>query len=402
MSLTSALTKKGACRVRRAAFIRLCFCLFCLAGFPLAGCSALPAAGPSAKEVVEEEIENSKRRFDVVPIDPQVLQAILSQHKAGFSEAFREYAKPPPPRIGVGDLLSVTIWQASPPGAMAAAANPASLETISLPAQVVGPDGGISVPYAGRIPVAGRLPPRVQQEIESRLAGKVIEPQAIVTILKSASDVATISGEVVNGARVPLPLNGERLLDLIAAAGGARAPIYDTFVLLTRRGVTVTLPMERLVSEPAENIYVWPGDVVTLVRTPQSFTVLGATRKNEDVTFGAERLSLIEAVGKAEGLADERADPDGVFLFRFEPPSVVKALHAADLGTGPGGSSPVVYRLALRDAGAYFLAQEFPVENKDVLYVANAPSSGLQKFFALLGTITAPIFTGFVAKQSVQ
>jgi polysaccharide export outer membrane protein len=131
---------------------------------------------------------------------------------------------------------------------------------VTIPEQVVARDGAISVPFADRIPVAGKSPLEVQHDIEHRLAEKAIEPQVIVVVTKSVSNSATVSGEVVSGSRVPLSINGDRLLDLIALSGGAKSSVYETFVRLSREGVTVTIPMERLVSEPAENIYAWPGD----------------------------------------------------------------------------------------------------------------------------------------------
>ena len=115
------------------------------------------------------------------------------------------------------------------------------------------------MPFAGRIAAAGRTPLQVQDEIQQRLAEKAIEPQAIVTVTKSITNTATVSGEVVNGARVPLSVGGDRLLDLIAAAGGAKAPVYQTFVRLSRQGVTVTIPMDRLISEPGESVPASPG-----------------------------------------------------------------------------------------------------------------------------------------------
>src|SRR6202035_1923432 len=157
---------------------------------------------------------------------------------------------------------------------------------------------------------------------------------------------ATVTGEVIAGARVPLSLKGDRLLDLIAAAGGARAPVYETFVRLSRDGITATIPMEALVSDPAENIYAYPGDVLTLVRLPQSFTVFGATGVNTQVNFTAERMTLVEALAKAGGLQDLRSDPGGVFLFRYEPPGIVNALGRPQLHTGPDGSSPAAFCLA--------------------------------------------------------
>jgi polysaccharide export outer membrane protein len=183
--------------------------------------------------------------------------------------------------------------------------------------------------------------------------------------------------------------------------GGAKAPVYETFVRLSRNGVTATIPMERLVASPAENIYAQPGDVLTLVRLPQSFTAFGATGTNAQISFTAEKMTLVEALAKAGGLQDQRSDPAGVFLFRFEPPEIVKSLGRPQLGTGPGGSSPVVYRLDLRNAKSYFLAQRFPIEDKDIVYVANADLNELQKFFTLLNTLTGPVITGVVVKNAV-
>ena len=111
-------------------------------------------------------------------------------------------------------------------------------------------------------------------------------------------------------------------------------------------------------------------------------------------------MTLVEALAKAGGLIDERSDPAGVFLFRWEPPNVVDALKAPNLATGPGGTSPVVYRLDLSDAHAYFLAQRFPVEDKDIIYVANAQLNELRKFFELISTLTGPVLTGLVIKNN--
>jgi polysaccharide export outer membrane protein len=171
-------------------------------------------------------------------------------------------------------------------------------------------------------------------------------------------------------------------------------------VRLSRDGITATIPMEALVSDPTENIYAYPGDVLTLVRLPQSFTAFGATGSNTQVNFTAERMTLVEALAKAGGLQDQRSDPAGVFLFRFEPPGIVKALGRPQLQTGPDGSSPIVYRLDLSDAKSYFFAQRFAMHDKDIIYVANADLNELQKFFSLLNTLTGPIITGIVVKNA--
>jgi len=372
-----------------------------LASVIVAGCSALPTAGPTASDVKGQEVKDNLTRFDIVDIDDNVVAALLALPAESFHVRFKKYGRPPQPKIGIGDSVVVSIWEAAGGGLFGASPTDhvsAGSRSVTIPEQMVGRDGGISVPFADRVPAAGRLPVEVQKTIEQRLAEKAIEPQVIVTVTKSLSNSVTVAGEVVSGARVPLSLKGDHLLDLIAAAGGARAPVYETFVRLSRDGITATVPMEALVSDPAENIYAYPTDVLTLVRLPQSFTVFGATGTNTQVNFTAERMTLVEALAKAGGLQDQRSDPAGVFLFRFEPPGIVNALGRPQLQTGPDGSSPVVYRLDLSDAKSYFLAQRFAMHDKDIIYVANADFNELQKFFTLLNTLTGPIITGIVVK----
>jgi len=370
----------------------------------MAGCSSLPTAGPTAHDLRGQEVKDNQTQFVLVDINDSVVAVLLAEPTESFHARFKKYGRPPQPKIGIGDGLVVSIWEAAGGGLFSASPTDhvsAGSRSVTIPEQIVSRDGAISVPFAGRVPVAGRLPAEVQRTIEQRLSEKAIEPQVIVTLTKSLSNSATVTGEVVAGARVPLSLKGDRLLDLIAAVGGARAPVYETFVRLSRDGITATIPMEALVSNPAENIYAHAGDVLTLVRLPQSFTAFGATGANAQILFSSEKMTLVEGLAKAGGLQDFRSDPAGVFLFRFEPPKIVNALGRQQLRTGLDGGSPVVYRLDLRAAKSYFLAQRFPLRDKDIIYVANADLNELQKFFTLLNTLTGPVITGIVVKSAV-
>ncbi len=325
---------------------------------------------------------------------------------------------------------------------------PGGRRSATIPDQEVGADGAISVPYAGRVPAAGRLPAEVQQAIELRLAEKALGPQALVIVKKSAANAVTVllnefgqvssvgssetpiqnltsnpsnkseapaaiaagAGVSANpiqavpaaGTRVPLSPGGDRLLQIIAEAGGTKAPVNETFVRLSRGGVTATIPLQQLVANPGEDIYAQPGDVVTLLRVPQSFSVFGATGRNAEIAFDLRNITLGEALAKSQGLRDDLANPEGVFLFRYEPDSVLQALDQPVAGGTRGGVSPVVYRFDLRDGKAYSLAQEFPVYDKDVIFVADAPAAQIYKFFTALSQITGPIVTGLVTCQYVK
>ncbi len=382
-----------------------------IAGLGLVGCSSLPTAGPTTSQILDQAAQEGQRRFDVVDVNYHVVATQSARPTASFRTQFQDSGKPQNPKIEIGDTLSVSIWEAAAGGLFGpaqtetvpgAAATSGGAHNVTIPEQVVAPDGGISVPYAGRVRAAGRTPLEVQRTIEQRLAERAIEPQAIVTITKSVSDDVTVSGELISGARVPLSVGGDRLLDVIAAAGGAKSPLYETFVRLSRGGVTVTIPMSVLVSDPAENIYAWPNDVITLIRTPQTFSAFGATGSNTQIPFNADRVNLAQAIAKAGGLEDVRADPAGVFLFRFEPPPVAKALGAPAYATAPDGTAAILYHLDLRQAVGYFLAERFPVEDDDIIYVANAPLVQTQKFFNLVSSITGPVISGVVVSRSTS
>src|SRR5580704_7089731 len=215
-----------------------------LTGAALFGCTYLPTSGPTAGEVIDRGVQENQIRYDVVDVDPGVVATLLAQPAESFRTRFGKYGMPAAPKIGIGDTLSISIWEAAGGGLFGTSPTDhvsAGSRNVTIPEQLVGQDGGITVPFAGRVPASGRRPVEVQKTIEERLAEKAIEPQVIVTVTRSVTNSVTVSGEVVGGARVPLSLKGDRLLDLIAAAGGAKTPVYETFVRLSRDGITATI-----------------------------------------------------------------------------------------------------------------------------------------------------------------
>jgi polysaccharide export outer membrane protein len=91
-------------------------------------------------------------------------------------------------------------------------------------------------------------------------------------------------------------------------------------------------------------------------------------------------------------LLDSRSDAKGVFVFRMEQANAL-AWPKQPVATTPDGLVPVVYRFDLRNPNSFFVMQSFPVANRDLLYVSNAPSSELQKFLNLVFSVIYPIAT---------
>jgi polysaccharide biosynthesis/export protein len=372
-----------------------------------AGCAMLPASGPSAMDVASEAASPTPEGgYVLFDIDERIVSISAAQPRESFRGVFHDVGPAPDLRIGVSDSVVVTIWEAGAGGLFSASANERSISagsrTATIPEQVVARDGTIEVPYAGRLRVAGLRPGDVEQLVVRALQGKAIEPQAVVTISKNLSNTVTLGGEVVTGARVPLSTRGDRLLDVIAGAGGIRISAHEAFIRLTRRKHTVSVAYNTLLNHPEENIYVLPGDVVTVVRDPQTFTAFGATGRSEKIAFDTTGITLEETIAKAGGLNDNKADPSGVFLLRFEPVPLV-AQFVPGYALPPGGNLvPVVYRLNLRDAHSFFLARSFAVKDKDILYIANSSSDQVQKFLGLVGLVTSPVISGAATYGAIK
>ena len=377
--------------VRMAAPVALMACL-------VSGCSILPASGPTAGAVADgadvATAEGVFARYELVDITPAVVEALRTRPLDSLLASFGDHRPSLEQVIGVGDFVAVSVWEAGSgglfSGPLVADRFSAGSKSALIPEQVVSRDGGISVPYAGRIQVAGRRPQDVQALIETELAGKAIQPQVLVYVTKAVSQTVTVTGEVTAGARVPLSGKGDRLLDVIASAGGVRAPVAETFVRLSRGSVTATVPMTAIVSNPRENIYLRPGDVLTLVRDPQTFLAVGALGNSTELPFAAEGITLAQALAKSRGLSDAQADPQGTFVFRYEPAAVVRRLKPASplLGTP---LVPVVYRINMRDPNSLFLTQAFRMRNRDLVYVSNAPFTEVQKVLSVFSTAVAPV-----------
>ena len=127
-----------------------------------------------------------------------------------------------------------------------------------------------------------------------------------------------------------------------------------------------------------------PGDVISVAREQQTFTSAGATGQNAVVPFEAMGITLDQAIARTGGLNDNRADPGGVYVIRYERPEDYDQLGFRRPDPGALSQVPVIYRIDMRDPNGFFMARRFPIRNKDILFVSNASSMGLQKVMTIL------------------
>jgi len=353
-------------------------------------CSILPASGPSSGDVLSAAAPEEALPYALVRITPGV-ESVLARHSPKIAQAFTDRRGPNEIRFGIGDVVSVTIFEAAAGGLfipLEAGVRPGNY--ITLPNQSVDNSGNITVPYAGSIRARGRTVVEVQQAIVDALKSRALEPQVVVALVEQRASSISVLGDVVAPIRFPANAAGERILDAIARGGGPRSAGFDTKVLLERGGRQATVSFGALIYEPANNIYVRPQDTLYVYREPQTFLSFGASGTQGQFPFDAWRLTLAEAMARAGGLNDSLADPSSVFLYRGEPRAVAELL-GVDCTRFSGPVVPIIYNLNLRDPSGYFLATQFDMHNKDVIFASNAEAVEGTKFLLYLRLISATV-----------
>jgi polysaccharide export outer membrane protein len=375
----------------------------------LSACTQLPIDGPNHRSIdrgaatsMLSERDEVIVNYALIDINEAVLHAQADAGPGSFYRTFGDNKESPPSvLVGPGDVLQISVFESRSGGLFIPAdAGVRPGNYVTFPIQTVDRSGSISVPFAGRIRAANRTLTDIQLDIEQKLEKRAIEPQVIVAFTEQNATAVSVVGDVINAAnRFNIRQGGDRILDMISRAGGIRYPGYETFVTLQRMGHRVTVYFPTLVNNPDENVYARPGDTIYVYREQQKFVALGAVA-TAGQTFGLtgqfafeqEKLSLNEALAKAGGLIDSRANASQVFLYRPEFRSVLQSI-GADLRNFPPGQDiiPTVYRANFRDPSAFFFTQGFQLRNRDIIYVANADSVEVTKFLNYIRTITSTV-----------
>ncbi|WP_275786213.1 polysaccharide biosynthesis/export family protein [Pararhizobium gei] len=365
-------------------FTKISLTAVCVA---LSSCT-MPSSGPSAN-TIRAEAKEKYAPYTLINVNSGVASILDQALDQQLSVSLGNSKKRSSSLIGVGDTVAISIWEASPDGLFSSGAGRGG--GTQIPEQPVSEAGTISVPYAGVIKAANRTPDDVKQLIEQALVRMAVQPQVLVSVIKNVSNTVTVTGEVANSGRIPLSPRGEKLLDVIATAGGPRIESHQLSVQITRGRRTETIPMERLISDPSENIYVQSDDVVALIRQPRSFTVFGATTANASVQFDESKLYLNQALAKVGGLNDDRANAKGIFIYRSESTSLLRRLMPQKDFSAYGSTTNVIYQIDLTDPSGFFLLKEFTMRNRDLIYIANSSLAEVRKFATLVSSTAAPI-----------
>lgn len=369
-------------------FYGLRWCGVSLSIVLLGGCATLPSSGPTARDITRAQQQLGG--FTIVDVDATVLAQALSSQSTGRGQLATLALPGEVDRVGPGDVLQISVYEVgaalfSGRGSSTSGVMPTSGTGEALPQVTVGRDGRITLPWVGRIMAQGKSTDDLSEELSRLYRRNSENPQVLVSIRDNVNNTVVVQGDVRKPGRLPLTLARERVLDAIAIAGGASNPSVDSVVKISRAGESAEQPLSMIEPGSTDDVTLLPQDRVSVAFRPRSFTVLGASGKVAEVPFENVRVSLVEAIGRGGGPSDDKADPAAIFVFRYEP--------AAFDGEPLPGSRPVAYRLNLRDAPSYFLAQRFEMRPRDVLYIANARANIPTKAIQILNLFFSPFYT---------
>jgi polysaccharide export outer membrane protein len=367
----------------------------------LPACSELPGTGPKSVAVNANATAGVRSStplpYTLVDVSADTIGFLSQPNLITFKGEFPDKRPKPNQVVGVGDVLNISIFEAAPGGlftpGQAAGARPGNF--VDLPPQAVDQKGSIYVPYAGEIPAAARTIPDIQQAVVARLRNRAIEPQVVISLNAQHSSVVSVLGDVNTPGVLALNSVGERLMALIARAGGPKFEAIESYVTLQRDGKRVRVLLSRVVHDPNENIFIRPNDVIFITHEAPTFTALGALNQNvfgfnSEIPFDVETLTLAQAMGKAGGLNDQQSDPSELYVYRYEERHFLEKL-GVDTTRFTFDMIPTIYRVNLRDPSGMLLAAGFQMRSKDVMYVANARVVDYYKLLTLINNTAATV-----------
>jgi polysaccharide export outer membrane protein len=358
----------------------------------LCGCSSLPQDGPSARSVTRSAAAGP--RYALVDLDYGVTQAIAAHPPEALRGLTTGSSSQPTDLIADGDAISVSIYEVGGGGLFSRTSDNGQLNTAAtqqtLPRAVVDSSGDLAVPFAGSVHVVGLRPGEAADAIRRALHGRAVNPQVSVTVLESHANTVSLVGEVRTAGHFPLTAHNDRLLDILASAGGPNRAPADLAVVVSRGGRSAEVPLSLVLNDPAQNIRLAPQDQIRIVTRLRKYSTFGALNHDAQTPIEDENLTLAGAMSRAGGLDTYTAAAGSVLVFRFERPEVARALNLTVAPTPRG--VPVVYRLNFLKPEALFVANNFNIQSDDLLYVPRANTVQLKKFLDLVNSITQIVY----------
>lgn len=276
--------------------------------------------------------------------------------------------------IGPYDVLNVRVWNnpdlttgqgglSSPFSARAGGVRDSS-ELIRERQQVtpegveVQSDGSFFFPFAGNVMATGKTVSQVRVELTKKLAKYIRDPQVSVRVQEFNSQKAQIIGEVKFPRPLPITSKPLRVLDAIALAGGLTENADKAEAMLLSGTQRKVINMARLLDgDMGENYRLQDGDVLNIDSNRyRQIVIMGEVNKPIAMPYDQRGMSLNDALVAASGISQLYSNAKGVCILR----------------NNNGEEKATIFRLNMKNATGLLLADRFPLQARDVVYVDTA------------------------------
>jgi polysaccharide export outer membrane protein len=334
----------------------------------LPACTMTPGSYFGKRDTSENNLPVQKGN-EVAPANVKVqeltAELIIDMFKAGrvqradgTEQASNEPAKPSTAghlvqsidyKLGPGDIISIIVWDH--PELTTPAGTYRSAEQAGT---VVAEDGTIYYPYVGVVDVAGLTTRAVREILTHSLAKYIENVQLDVRVAKFRSKRIYVVGEVAHPGLFEITDIPMTILEAVNRAGGFTVDADYSRVLLTRRGITYRVDIQMMYEQGAieQNALLESGDILNVTdRNYNKIFVIGEVNRPGSQVMNKGRSTLAEALADAGFINQDRANPRWIYVMR-------------------GNSEiPEIYHLDARAPDALLLADKFPLQPRDIIYV---------------------------------
>lgn len=355
--------------------------LFSVGAMSLTACS-VPRGAPTRREVLagtnrEQDRAEPSFTHELVTSDRLPLYAQWGPSNGYARTAWPGgNAVPVDQRLAPGDRLSVRIWDAEDSSLLTST----GAQFSDVQNVLVSASGHVNLPYIDRVEVAGLSHDQARARLQERLTTITPSAQVQLSVEQGRRNSVDMLGGVSKPGSYPLMERNLPLSSLISAAGGVLPGLENPQVQITRGVHVYRRPLKEVMSNPVHDPALQGGDRVLIEPDPRSFTGLGAAGREQVIRFDSETVTALRAVSMMGGLADSRADPRGILVLRRYP------LDALSRPTPPPDRR-VVFSFDLTGADGLFSADEFALQNGDIVLATQSPGTSTQRVLGLFGAV---------------